>query len=273
MSEFVPRLRLVDDVSPADWLRARVDEAGVGGSGVPTGFESYVQVLHPARGRNNESLRWRTIADWLGQPLLPGVWFQDLEEFAATKSENDRPWAYAPNEGQIPDEVLDLLKPVLDRHTGSEHGWFCLWEGWGFLSGSTTRVVAWHVDHQPPPGTPYRFHSRPALPPEVRKGPKVRLPYRDYFLFEGPLDAVCELGAWITWEPGGGREYERQTPSLWWPGDQAWCAGNDIDASCTCIGGSRALGDELLHHPALEVLEVDPKLKYSPYGTLNDPDR
>lgn len=122
--EFVPRLRLVSDVSPADWLRAEIEGSGVGDSGIPTGFESYVQVLHPAGGSNGESVRWRTIADSLGQPLLPGVWFQDLEEFAATRSADDRPWAYPPNEGEIPDEVLDLLKPVLARHTGSEHGGF-----------------------------------------------------------------------------------------------------------------------------------------------------
>ncbi len=58
---------------------------------------------------------------------------------------------------------------VFARHTASEHGWLCLWDGWGSLTGSMTRVVAWHVDHQPPPGTPSRFHSRPALSPEVRQ--------------------------------------------------------------------------------------------------------
>jgi hypothetical protein len=46
--------------------------------------------------------------------------------------------------------------------------------------------------------------------------------------------------------------------------------GNEIDSSFTCIGGSRALIDELLARPDLEVLELDPTLGFSPYGDLND---
>lgn len=133
-----------------------------------------------------------------------------------------------------------------------------------------SRVVAWHVDHQPPPGTPSRYRSRPAFPPAARKSSKVHLPTRAYFLFEGPLAAVGELGAFVTWEPGEVRSFERQTPSLWWPDDRAWCAGNEIDSTCTCIGGSRALADELLAHPGLEVLELDPTLELSPYRDLSD---
>ena len=186
------------------------------------------------------------------------------------RPERDRPWADAPREGKIPDEVLGRLTPVLARHTSSEHGWFCLWEGWGFLTGSMSRIVAWHVDHQPPPGTPSHYQSRPALTPEERKRAKVHLPTRDFYLFEGLLAAACELGAFVTWEPGGGREFERQTPSIWWPDDRAWCAGNEIDSTCTCIGGSRSLIDELLAHPDLEVLELDPSLEFSPYRDLLD---
>ena len=272
MSEFVPQLRLTTDVSPAAWLAESALESGVGCSFVPTGLEAYVQVLHPAEASDGEPVRWREVADWLRAPLLPGVWFQDLEELAAAAPERGRPWAHAPQTGEIPDEVLDRLTHVLARHTTSEHGWFCLWEGWGFLTGSMSRIVAWHVDHQPPPGTPSRFHSRPAFPPEVQRGPKVHLPTRDYFLFEGPLTAVDELGAVVTWDPGGEREFERQTPSLWWPDDHVWCAGNEIDASFTSIGGSRALIDELMADSELEVLELDPTLQFSPYSDLNDND-
>jgi hypothetical protein len=85
------------------------------------------------------------------------------------------------------------------------------------------------------------------------------LPTREYLLFEGPLAAVAELGGFVTWDPGEDRSFERQTPSLWWPDDRVWCVGNEIDASFTCIGGSRALIDELLADPELEVLELDPR--------------
>ena len=159
----MPQLRLSTDISQAAWLAETALELGVAGSFVPTGSDAYVQVLHPAETSDGNPLGWREIAEWLRAPLLPGVWFQDLEELASAAPEGDRPWAHAPPEGEIPDEVLDRLTPVLTRHTASEHGWFCLWDGWGFLTGSMGRVVAWHVDHQPPPGTPSRFHSRPAF--------------------------------------------------------------------------------------------------------------
>jgi hypothetical protein len=269
-SDFVPQLRLSTNISQAAWLAETALEIGVAGSFVPTGLDAYVQVLHPAETSDGNLVRWREVAEWLRAPLLPGVWFQDLEELASAAPEADRPWAHAPREGEIPDEVLDRLTPVLTRHTTSEHGWFCLWDGWGFLTGSMSRVVAWHVDHQPPPGTPSCFHSRPAFPPEVRKGPKVHLPTRDYFLFEGPLAAAGGLGAFVTWDPEGDREFERQTPSLWWPDDRSWCLGNEIDAGFTCIGGSRALINELLAHPELEALELDPTLEFSPYRDLNN---
>jgi hypothetical protein len=271
-SDFVPRLSLATDVSQAAWLAETALEHGVAGSFVPSDLEAYVQVLHPAQTSEGEPVRWRDVADWLQVPLLAGSWFQDLEKLSASRAEGERPWAYAPPEGAIPDEVLDRLTPALARHTTSERGWFCLWNRWGFLTGSMSRVIAWHGDHQPPAGTPSRFHSRPAFPGEGHRSSEVHLPTRDYFLFEGPLAAVGDLGAFVTWDPGGDRSFERQTPSLWWPDDRAWCAGNEVDSSFTCIGGSRALIDELLAHPELEVLELDPTLEFSPYRQLNDDD-
>jgi hypothetical protein len=70
---------------------------------------------------------------------------------------------------------------------------------------------------------------------------------------------VGELGAWVSWIPDREPTFECHTPSLWWPDDHSWCAGNEIDASFTCIAGSRPLIDELLHQHDLEVLELDPK--------------
>jgi hypothetical protein len=61
-------------------------------------------------------------------------------------------------------------------------------------------------------------------------------------------------------------------PACGWPDDHTWCAGNEIDASFTCIGGSRALIDELLADTELEVVELDPTLEFSPYSDLNHND-
>jgi hypothetical protein len=45
---------------------------------------------------------------------------------------------------------------------------------------------------------------------------------------------------------------------------RSWCAANEIDASFTCVAGSQSLVGELLHHPDLEVLELDPNQTSSP---------
>lgn len=111
MSGSVSHLNLAQDVAPAAWLAESDLEFGVATSFVPTGLDAYVQVLHPAETRDGDRVRWGEIADWPRTPLLPGVWFQDLEELAAAKPESDRPWAHQPHEGEVPREVLDRLRP------------------------------------------------------------------------------------------------------------------------------------------------------------------
>jgi hypothetical protein len=63
---------------------------------------------------------------------------------------------------------------------------------------------------------------------------------------EGPLDALADF-------------YEalhRNPPSLWWPGDHAWCVGTGIDLMTTYIGGSPDAIDALLAAEQIEVLAV-----------------
>ncbi len=266
--EFVPGVHVVQDVSPATWLADTRLEHGVLRNYVPTGFEAYVQVFHPAYRAGGGTVRWHEIADWLEEPLLPGVWFEDIKERARTHA-GDRPWMDAPEEGQVPHEVLDLLIPALAAHTRAERGWSCLWDGWGHLTGSMV-AVRWSPDG--PQAGAASFHALPALSPQIAKGPKVHLPWRDYFLLEGPLEAVSELQVPVTWRPERRRTVERLTPSLWWPDDRAWCAGNEVDASFTCIGGDRALIDELHAHPGLEVLELDPSRLGSPQANVSQDD-
>jgi hypothetical protein len=56
------------------------------------------------------------------------------------------------------------------------------------------------------------------VPAAVRNGPRVHLPYRDYLLYAGPVEAVTAVA------PLSGLE---QTPILWWPADRAWCVATE----------------------------------------------
>jgi hypothetical protein len=254
MSTFSPRLRLIGDISAAGgWLRERVIDGGVGDSLIPGGFDAYVQVLHPADGPGISEVSWREVAEWAGVPLQPGVWFQDLEELPAPNGAGSRPWEDAPMPGEIPDEIRDALMEILVRHTAAGEATYALWDGWGSLNGSMWRSVAYAPGAAPPPGTPTESRALPAVPSDV---PKLSLPGRDYILLAGPLDAIAEVGVFVEWDPPAERSFSPQPPSLWWPADRAWCAGVEVDAGFTCIGGSRALVDELLAEPSLETLEL-----------------
>lgn len=82
---------------------------------------------------------------------------------------------------------------------------------------------------------------------------RVKLPYREYLLFEGPLDAATEIG-WFM--PNG--HFVPQSPNLFWPRDHAWCVASEIDLFCTLVAGSNRLADKLLAEPILETWRVFP---------------
>lgn len=258
MSEFVSRLHWVSDVSPAEWVRERIGRFGSGVGGVlPIGFESYARILHPAWTVGGDPVRWAEVAAWSGRSLQAEVWFDEISGPKSGAGQGPAPWQSVPLEGELPEELLSVLCQALAEHTASRHGWFCLWPGWGGINGAMQVSIGWHKDNPPPPGTPTTFEASAAFPPEVLEGPRVQLPFREYMLFEGPIDAATELGGWVTFGPY--RKFERGTPSLFWPEDHAWCVATEIDYDCTYVGGSDQLIHELLNHPDLEVLPATPE--------------
>lgn len=81
-------------------------------------------------------------------------------------------------------------------------------------------------------------------------------------LFEGLLDEVSlfpdeALGV-------------RRTPTHWFPEDRGWLVCSDYDLTFTLVGGSANLAHELLHHPALECLPVQPKTRVDWRGDLEE---
>jgi len=115
---------------------------------------------------------------------------------------------------------------------------FCIWDGYGW-------------DHQVvlssgPPGAADELLADP-IPFEVRDGPRVRLPNRDYFLYEG---ALRDATAWL--------DSKGQSPNLWWPEDQSWCVATEIDLPWSYVGGSHQLASDLLSDDRLEALPAQP---------------
>lgn len=107
---------------------------------------------------------------------------------------------------------LDQVRSLLDQlapHTGTpDECFFCVWDGWGEL-----------------------------------EGPKVVLPHRAYYLFEGRLS---DLGSGM------------DPPAFIWPADHAWCVAKDVDPHWAGIGADRAVIDLLVDGSGLDVVHADP---------------
>jgi hypothetical protein len=106
--------------------------------------------------------------------------------------------------GTLPLTVIDVLLEHLRLATSTpEQCYYAVWTGFG---GS-------------------------AVPSDLE--PQLRLPYREYHLFSGPLEA-----ARTTYDDG---PFARQSANLWWPADQAWCVVTEIDHAWSYVGGAAPL--------------------------------
>ena len=155
-------------------------------------------------------------------------------------------WDGPPSTGELPDGVAQRLVAVLSAHTDDpNHGFFGIWEGWG----TGTPVFLFAKDM---PGK-VRQHAQEAFDAEVaawrglvESAASFDVPQRPMHLLCGPLVAIDDF-------------YERHDghpPSLWWPADNRWCVGTDVDLMTTYAGGSSAAIETLLADDQLEVLAV-----------------
>ncbi|MFJ6788077.1 hypothetical protein [Streptomyces angustmyceticus] len=122
----------VDDVSSARWV-----EEGAGGfdSGVhallPSGFETYVRLLHPHEPAEGRFEGWAEVAQRSGRRLHPLARFTEV-----AGPEDEEPW-----QGSLPEHVLAALCAVLKTETTTpQQCLFGIWEGWGWLDDEGPRV-------------------------------------------------------------------------------------------------------------------------------------
>jgi hypothetical protein len=213
------------DTTPAHWvadgLRGFAESVE---SIVPAGLASYVRVFHPAHRRGidlNRPVRWSDVAAANHKEAHAGMQFDvltesdDLYKIAPQAGVFDA----APKVGSLPRGLIELLVPVLARHTTTpKRCWFAVWEGWGDIRA------------------------------DVASAPKFHVPQRSYHLLAGPIEAATESV----------NEHGEQSASLWWPDDQAWCVATEIDFNTTYIGCDCICSDEIGRLPEVEAFVVDP---------------
>lgn len=229
-------------VEQADWIAASLAPAGqrLVASVVPQGFAAYARLLHPAHyvmAKGARTVRWREIAEWSGVPLHPDSQFHSVA-LPPRPPRGPAPWnSQGPERGSLDAADAETLVERLAGHTATPSAClFCLWDGWGWDTAMYAAL----------PGEP-QIPLQDPVPAEVRYGPRVRLPGRDYLLYTGPVGAALAF----TGATG-------QTPNLWWPADRAWCVASEVDLCWTYVGGSVRLIEELLADPALEALPAVP---------------
>jgi len=166
----------IDDPSPGDWLRERLDESHRTMHGVvPRGYAAYARVFHPASVRSladrpvptpeecarmtdaesaaligryvDEPVTWAETAAAFGT-----VWHPTAQWLALVRTPVGGDWRTrhspdgrefsAPPEGELDPTVLAAVARHLVAHTSTpDAGFAAVWEGWGGLVG--------HLGHSP----------------------------------------------------------------------------------------------------------------------------
>ena len=159
-----------------------------------------------------------------------------------------------PEPGKLEPNRLTTLCEVLRQHTKTPQTcWFCVWRGYGCLDDKQNSSIVFTKADEPsasPPEAP-ADPLPSALRAALRNDDRVRLPYRDYLLLEGPLETAMEIG-WIL----AGERFIPQSPNLFWPSDHAWCVASEIDLLFTLVAGTNELADDLLAESRLETWRV-----------------
>jgi hypothetical protein len=234
-------------VENADWIGPRLHPFAAYdvGAVVPTGFDAYARILHPASGDPYPTeVRWSEVAAWNDKTIHPEVQFHSIAESTPRSMFGPPPWRQEPRNGTLSDRQVRALAGLLAKHTSRpEACWFCLWDGYGDL-GAGTSVRAYHTVSLAGRWARWRdAHVRISIrKPKPRRVPRKRVtpnPQRSYLLFTG---SVSKAAGW------------RDGPNLWWPDDRAWCVASEIDFPYTYVGGSKELIEVILKHRALEAL-------------------
>ena len=160
-----PDLAVEHDLIPADWLGSRL----VPGSytvrmSAPEGYEAYARIFFPfvRTGVDPYGECFETHSRWTDTARRNGKTVHALmERQTITHGDDDAGRCSA----SLSPEQLEVMLPVLSRHSLSAEGWFLLWDGFGDL-------------------------SERAFGPRV---PKVIHPMRNYYLLRGPLGAYRQF--------------------------------------------------------------------------------
>lgn len=233
-------MRLIGQADRGRWLRPLLSGSGPDmHSVVPRGYSAYARVFHPATrdrpsGTDAGPVSWADVAQIFGKTMHPLAQYHRLAgPKIGTHQEvlDAGGWRYSePPEGNLDVHVLASVAAILCRHTTTpETGMAAVWEGWGGFTGSAGyRPLTAYPGQLPPSGPGAPQESRVAgsglLPARVAKGPRLKLPYRTYFLFRASPRLFMDA-SWVHDSPWPQDPHWPQPPTCSGPrtGPGSWC--------------------------------------------------
>jgi hypothetical protein len=189
---------------------------------VPTGFESYCRIFHPAwtayapDGSGERPLRWNEIAALSGAVSHPAM---EWDSIVRGVSESSRTWADPPWPGELKVNEAVEVATVLAGHTTTPDVCF-------FAFTALDNMVE-------------SFSGVTSRPTKVGKRP--------FHVFTGPIGRIAS---------SIGPSIALSRPNLWWPSDAAWCVGSDVDLMTTYVGASRSCVEQLVALQSIEAMTV-----------------
>ncbi|MCY4095052.1 MAG: hypothetical protein OXG05_07990 [Gammaproteobacteria bacterium] len=223
------------------------DDFGFISGFVPSLFESYVAIRHPAWLHNctkenlhecqgdpapGTSITWSEVVDSDLPICMSHTQYRKLENIGWIKDElpygvmpvliqvGDR-WISHPTEGVLEPEQAHTLLPLLTQETSEPTNcWFGIWDGFSIKSI------------------------------EERNAPMFHTPNRSWYVFQGPLQSIAKSF--------NDSALFHQPANFIWPDDRSWCLASDIDSEATYLGGSEKLIALVLANKRLDAISVVP---------------
>lgn len=255
-----PGVELSLDPTAGDWIVQRLDRwsqhrgTAPASTVIPSGFEAYARIFHPARVASQRRVTWSDVAARSGRVVHPEMQWEAIAS-AVPGAAGGAAWladGERPEEGNLGAGGTGALAAHLIPFTTTPGiAWFGIWEGYAVLhpdagaplrtgrSGRIGRLLARRRTAR----------KRRSLRDGFDAIPKLRCDKRAYLLYRGPLTAIRAFHE-------QDRPHAYQSPNLWWPDDRAWCVATEISFDSTLIGGSRQAVDAVLASADFEALEI-----------------
>jgi hypothetical protein len=199
-----PKFWPVDGRQAGGWVAERIS----GGPGplvkelVPSGYDGYLRIFHPAHDPEGRAVTWASIACDLGQKAHRQMQWHSLIGADRANSLNGSRWrGNRPRLASLDIDSLSALCEILSRQTAP----------------AEAVIVALST-----------IHSDVDI--ENFPKPLLRLPHRDYMLLSGHVAdiAIDEVALVVS-------------PNMIWASDHSWFVASECDFDSTLVGGNEDL--------------------------------